>query len=407
MNTATKLWNKNFILYLTAMELSSIGNSLLRFALPLYLLLETGSPALMGTVLSISSIPLIIFLPVGGTIADRYSKRKILGWTNLATAISIVVYLSINQVLGILPASIILLLLFSTFEGMMRPSSEATLPFIVPEQSLVKANSLNWSLSVFSMVASPIIGGFILSTLGLFSILIISIVFYLLASVMKFMVKIPYKERRIETGLLKTIINDFQESFVYVSRKNTKIGRLLRISVFNGLFFLPINYIALPILISSYLGMAESTVGIVQGVVMLGGTAGGILFGLLGNKVTIKSTFLILLSCSLIVVLSGFIMMWSPSNILTLIVLSVLFFAIMGLTVIIAILVTTYFGTNISEELLGKVVALDFAIVWVAIAIGNFLFGWLLNHFIDSPWFALFIMGGVATLATSFVKMKE
>ena len=64
MNTATKLWNKNFMMFVMGMEFNLIGSELLKFALPLYIWLETGDPTLMGTVLAISSVSFIALTPV-------------------------------------------------------------------------------------------------------------------------------------------------------------------------------------------------------------------------------------------------------------------------------------------------------------------------------------------------------
>ena len=75
-NIQNKLWNKNFILYILGMEFSWTGYFLLTFSLPLYILLETGNPALMGLVLAFASVPFIILSPIGGVMADRFNKRK-------------------------------------------------------------------------------------------------------------------------------------------------------------------------------------------------------------------------------------------------------------------------------------------------------------------------------------------
>ena len=42
-----KLWNKDFIKFVIGWELTLIGSALIFFALPLYVLLETGNPALL------------------------------------------------------------------------------------------------------------------------------------------------------------------------------------------------------------------------------------------------------------------------------------------------------------------------------------------------------------------------
>lgn len=58
--------------------ISLFGNAILRFALPLYLLRETNSSVLFGTVTACSFIPMVIFSLLGGVIADRENKRNIM-----------------------------------------------------------------------------------------------------------------------------------------------------------------------------------------------------------------------------------------------------------------------------------------------------------------------------------------
>jgi len=59
-------FSKDFILVVIGQVVSIFGNQIVRFALPLYLLNKTGSPALFGTILAISFIPMILLFPVGG-----------------------------------------------------------------------------------------------------------------------------------------------------------------------------------------------------------------------------------------------------------------------------------------------------------------------------------------------------
>ena len=52
-----KLFSKDFTLVVIGQIISLFGNAALRFALPLYLLNQTGSSALYGTVMACALIP--------------------------------------------------------------------------------------------------------------------------------------------------------------------------------------------------------------------------------------------------------------------------------------------------------------------------------------------------------------
>ena len=72
------LFKKDFVLVVIGQIISLFGNAAIRFAMPLYLLNQTGSSALFGTVTACAFIPAILLSPVGGIIADRVNKRNIM-----------------------------------------------------------------------------------------------------------------------------------------------------------------------------------------------------------------------------------------------------------------------------------------------------------------------------------------
>ncbi len=70
-----RLFSRDFILVVIGQIISLFGNATIRFALPLYLLNQTGSSALYGTVMACAFIPTILLSPIGGIVADRVNKR--------------------------------------------------------------------------------------------------------------------------------------------------------------------------------------------------------------------------------------------------------------------------------------------------------------------------------------------
>ena len=88
-----KLFSKDFTLVVIGQIISLFGNAAIRFALPLYLLNQTGSSALYGTVTACAFIPAILLSPVGGVVADRVNKRNIMVTLDFFTAGVITVFL--------------------------------------------------------------------------------------------------------------------------------------------------------------------------------------------------------------------------------------------------------------------------------------------------------------------------
>ena len=85
-------FSKDFLLVVIGQIISLFGNQILRYALPLYLLNQTGYSALFGTISACAFIPVIVLFPVGGIIADRVNKRNIMVMLDFATAALIVLF---------------------------------------------------------------------------------------------------------------------------------------------------------------------------------------------------------------------------------------------------------------------------------------------------------------------------
>lgn len=107
------LFSRNFMLVVIGQIISLFGNATIRFALPLYLLNQTGSSALYGTVTACAFIPAILLSPVGGIVADRVNKRNIMVALDFFTAALILGFaLLMNRVDLVLLLTVMLMLLY-------------------------------------------------------------------------------------------------------------------------------------------------------------------------------------------------------------------------------------------------------------------------------------------------------
>ena len=91
--------------------ISLFGNAILHFALPLYLLRETGSSALFGVVTACSFLPMVILSPVGGAVADRVNKRSMMAGLDFFTAGLILMYALVRGLAPLVPVTVACLML--------------------------------------------------------------------------------------------------------------------------------------------------------------------------------------------------------------------------------------------------------------------------------------------------------
>ena len=69
----SSLRSANFILLVLGQGISLFGNTMLRFAMSMWVLDETASSTTFATVLAISVIPTILISPFGGVMADHHA----------------------------------------------------------------------------------------------------------------------------------------------------------------------------------------------------------------------------------------------------------------------------------------------------------------------------------------------
>jgi MFS family permease len=136
------LFSRDFTLVAIGQIISVFGNQILRYALPLYLLNQTGSAALFGTILACSFIPMLLLFPVGGIIADRVNKRNIMVVLDFSTALLIFIFYLLSGKMDIVPLMAITMIILYGIQGAYQPAVKASVPVLVKTEHLMQANSI-------------------------------------------------------------------------------------------------------------------------------------------------------------------------------------------------------------------------------------------------------------------------
>lgn len=136
------LFQKDFTLVVIGQIISLFGNAILRFALPLYLLRETGSPSLFWRGHGVFFIPMIIFSLFGGVLADRVNKRNIMVILDFGTAAIIAVFYLIHGILPIVPIMIVCLMLLYSISGAYQPAVQASIPALLENEQIMRGNAV-------------------------------------------------------------------------------------------------------------------------------------------------------------------------------------------------------------------------------------------------------------------------
>ncbi len=161
------LHNRNFSWFLIGHGLSLCGSWMQSLALAWLVYRLTGSPFLLGLVEFLARFPILVFGVLGGAIADRYPRRRLLLVTHSlvllqASALGILTLTDTISIGWILGLSCLLGLIY-VFEI---PARQALLIDLVPRADIPSAIGMHSSLFNVTRVIGPSVAGFVVAIYG-------------------------------------------------------------------------------------------------------------------------------------------------------------------------------------------------------------------------------------------------
>ncbi|UUC42870.1 MFS transporter [Clostridioides difficile] len=202
-------FNKNFNLMILGQIISLFGASILKFALSLYILDITGKAEIFATILAVSSIPIIIFSPIGGAIADIFNRRNLMVIFDFSSSITVLVLalFLFNNNGSILLVGIIMTIL-SVISTMYQPTVQSSTPLLVDNEHLMNANGIVAGVASLTNIAGPVLGGVLYGVIGINAIIVISCVSFFLSAIMEIFIQIPFIKQEQTSNIIKTIFID-------------------------------------------------------------------------------------------------------------------------------------------------------------------------------------------------------
>lgn len=189
------LFTRDFTLVVAGQIVSLFGNAVLRFALPLYLLDQTGSRSLFGLCSAAAFLPMVVLTPVGGVVADRVNKQRIMAALDFFTCGLVVLFALALGAAPLVPLLVgTLMLLYGVF-GAYQPAVQASLPLLCAPERLVDGNAVINQVSALSGLLGPVLGSLVYGAFGLMPILAVAAVCFFLSAVMELFLRIPHTPR--------------------------------------------------------------------------------------------------------------------------------------------------------------------------------------------------------------------
>lgn len=397
MNEKKVKFGKDFLLIVIGQIVSLFGNAILRFALPLYLLRETGSSALFGIVTACSLLPMIVLSLLGGVLADRVNKRNIMVGLDFFTAVVITVFYILKGIIPTVPLFTVTLMLLYGISGTYQPAVQASIPVLVPKERILSASAIVNQISSLANFIGPIIGGMLYGVWGIKSILQVSIMCFLLSAVMELFIAIPYRKQVEKRGIGETVRNDLRESLHFLKSEKPIFIKVCIVIAGLNLFLSSMITIGVPVIIIDSLSLTDQMLGITQGLLAVGGIVGGLLTVLLEKKLNPCKASLFLYLCAGFTCLMGFGMMPIGSTMFRYVVLSGMGMAVTVASTMFSIQMLAVVQTQTPSHLVGKVIACIMTLIMCSQPVGQLIYGLLFE--VPSQYISAVILGaGIISL---------
>ena len=394
-----RLFSRDFTLMVIGQIISLLGNAVLRFALPLQVLDATGSAAAFGGVLALSMVPVLLCSPLGGVLADRVPRQRIMWGLDFSTAALAAGYgllfaggHSVAAVGG-------MMVLLSAIQALYQPSVQASIPVLVAEEHLPAANGVVAQVQALSSLLGPILGGILYGWVGLAPIVWVGAACFFGSAVMELFLRIPFRRREDGGAPLAAVGRDLRDAGVFLVREQPGLLRVLALIALINLFL-----VGLPYLIKITLGLSSQLYSFAEAALSLGSILGGMLSGAALGRRGLRGAWRFLLgtALSLLPIALALVLGLPPLAAYGVILAAVL--AGMACAMLFTVAAQTYLQRATPPHLLGKVAAFVSAISTCAMPLGQALYGVLFQAFQARAWVVV-LLGLAASLAVALASV--
>jgi MFS family permease len=266
------LRNRNFRVFVMGQLVSLIGTWMQSVAQSWLVYRLTGSAVLLGTVGFASQIPIFLLSPLGGVVADRHERRRVLLLTQ-STMMVLAMVLAVLTLLGPIHVWHILILasMLGIANGFDIPTRQAFVVELVPRADLPNAIALNSSMFNGARVVGPAVAGIIVSAVGEGWCFFGNAVSYLAVLTSLLLLRLPkrdFAERR--PSPFEDILEGFR--FVAGTRPIRSLLVLLGLVSMTGMPYATL----MPVMAQDVLHSGASGLGLLMGAAGTGALAGAL-----------------------------------------------------------------------------------------------------------------------------------
>ena len=373
---------------LTGSYMQSIGQT--------WLVLElTHSAFQLGLVGALQALPVLLFALVGGVLADRWPKRRVLFCTQAAAMIqALLLWALIATGTVQLWHVYVLALLLGLTNCLGRPTGQAFVVELVGRADLPNAVALNSSLSNLTRIVGPGLGGVIIAVSGVASLFLLNALSFI--AVLAALALINSRDlhaqapRHTNAGARQTTWQSLREGVDYV--RNTPAVSLVILVVGLMLLFGSNFNVVLPFFATGVLHAGATGFGFLSGASGVGSLIASLWLAWRNQKPTITR---VLIGALVFGVLEA---VFAVSRIYPLSL--ALIASVGGAEIVFTTLAVTMLQTVAPDHLRGRVMSVAILFFDGSLPLGYLLMGWLAGRYgassalLIGALFSLLVVGG-------------
>ncbi|MFT8350141.1 MFS transporter [Clostridium saccharoperbutylacetonicum] len=260
-NPFTALKHKNFRYYWIGMCVSLIGTWMQNIAQPWLAYTLTNSPFLLSLIGIVQFTPMLIFSLFAGVIIDKFSKKKILLFTQTASLV-ITLVLAILVWTGKIQYWHILIM--ATVLGIVNtidmPSRQSIIIELVGKEDLMNAIALNSMVFNLARIVGPAIAGIVMGYAGIAVCFFANSISFAAVVVGLFFIKMNVVKR--EENKETRILEEIKDGLKYIYRKKVLLHTILILAIV-GTFVSNFN-VLVPVFAKEILNQGEAGFGLLM-----------------------------------------------------------------------------------------------------------------------------------------------
>jgi MFS family permease len=265
------LRHRNFQLFFGGQLISLIGTWMQNVAQSWLVYRLTGSSFLLGAVGFAGQIPVFLMAPVGGIIADRRNRQRVVIATQTVSMLlaSILAGLSLTKVVQVWHV-IVLAALLGVVNAFDIPARQSFIVDMVGKEDLINAIALNSSMFNGARVVGPAVAGLLVASIGEGWCFFANAVSYVAVIIGLLLMRVVWQPGKASGSPLENIIEGFQ----YV-RRTTPVRAILLLLGLVSLAGMPYA-VLMPIFADRILHRGANGLGVLMGATGVGALIGAL-----------------------------------------------------------------------------------------------------------------------------------